>query len=290
VVVPIVLRMAKIYEVRVSTQQDGGEPMLSGHGSFFSRKEAEAQLANTRELFEATITPPNWERRCWIEEIDTTGLFEVPGPPKPRERFTTRVERTSAEHHWTQVHVDILDGDRVVGSYDRNYAMLSTFEPFRQGDRYFALVSPNYTATSVMDLATGKIIASEEPHPHGFCPVGFYVPDWWDVHSNYVLPGSLNWRKHHEWPNGEFGLVWGCIWGDDSSWKVQYLDLSRVQQGELRREERFGYLPITTHPDLPPDRFIHISSALSDDEEPEVEFEIPRTFGLNSGGPIRDND
>ena len=33
--------------------------------------------------------------------------------------------------------------------------MLGTFEPFRQGDRMFALVSPHYTATSVLDLHTG---------------------------------------------------------------------------------------------------------------------------------------
>jgi hypothetical protein len=41
--------------------------------------------------------------------------------------------------------------------------MLQTCEPFRQGDRVFALVSPQYTATSVLDLHTGTIIASEEP-------------------------------------------------------------------------------------------------------------------------------
>jgi hypothetical protein len=34
--------------------------------------------------------------------------------------------------------------------------------------------------------------------------------------------------------------------GDDSSWKVQYLDLSRVQQGVVRRDERFGYLELAT--------------------------------------------
>jgi hypothetical protein len=39
------------------------------------------------------------------------------------------------------------------------------FEPFRQGDRNYALISPNYTATSVMDLQTGEIVAGEEPSP-----------------------------------------------------------------------------------------------------------------------------
>ena len=69
--------------------------------------------------------------------------------------------------------------------------MLRTFEPFRQDDRNYALISPNYTATSVMNLQTGEIIAGEEPHAAGFCPVGFYVPDWWDVHQADAGYGRL---------------------------------------------------------------------------------------------------
>jgi hypothetical protein len=101
-----------------------------------------------------------------------------------------------------------------------------------------------------MDLQSGEIIASEEPAPGGFCPVGFYVPDWWDIHERAerdgTLPGSRRWTPDHEWPSGEFGFVWGCVWGDDSSWKVQYLDLSRVQERVLTREERFGYIVLDT--------------------------------------------
>lgn len=35
-----------------------------------------------------------------------------------------------------------------------------------------------------------------------------------------------------------FGFVAGCIWGDESTWKVQYLDLSKADEGILTREER----------------------------------------------------
>ncbi len=79
-----------------------------------------------------------------------------------------------------------------VAEYERNYAMLRTFEPFRQGDRDFALVSPQYTVTAVLDLASGEIIASEETSARVFCPVWYYVPDWWDVHDGRVLPGSTH--------------------------------------------------------------------------------------------------
>lgn len=41
-----------------------------------------------------------------------------------------------------------------------------------------------------------------------------------------------------------FGFVAGCIWGDDSSWKIQYLDLSQVEKGLVEREERFGYIEL----------------------------------------------
>jgi hypothetical protein len=53
--------------------------------------------------------------------------------------------------------------------------MLQTFEPFRQGDRMLALISTNYTATSVMDL-----------------------------HDGTKLPGSMYWRPaDHQWPAGD---------------------------------------------------------------------------------------
>ena len=101
----------------------------------------------------------------------------------------------------------------------RGDGMLQTFEPFRQGDHVFALISTHYTATSVMDLATGEIVAAEKPNAAGFCPVGFHVPDWWDRHDGTKLPGSMHWHPaDDEWPTGDFGFVWGCIWGDDSSW------------------------------------------------------------------------
>jgi hypothetical protein len=40
------------------------------------------------------------------------------------------------------------------------------------------------------------------------------------------------------------GFIAGCIWGDDSSWKIQYLDLSQADKGIIKREERFGYISL----------------------------------------------
>lgn len=42
----------------------------------------------------------------------------------------------------------------------------------------------------------------------------------------------------------KLGLVAGCVWGDDCSWKIQRLDLSSVDKGILTVEESFGYLEL----------------------------------------------
>jgi hypothetical protein len=233
--------MAVIFDVVA----DAGDGKVRSFGARRSRVDAEAHLAEETRRYAGS----SW-RNFRIEEVDTTGLFEIPPRPTPREHYSARATRTSPEGSWPKVAVEVLDGERLVGRYDRNYGLLRTFEPFRQRGRDYALISPNYTATSVMDLGTGEIVAGEQPSSGGFCPVGFYVPDWWDVHQRAekygTLPGSRGWTKDHEWPSGEFGFVWGCVWGDDSSWKVQYLDLSGVENGLLTREERFGYVVLDT--------------------------------------------
>jgi hypothetical protein len=267
--------MVAIYEVRAT--HDG---RVSSFGVRLTLDEAQALLEESRARVEA-IGGRN--DRYWIETIDTTGLFEVPSKPTPRDRYSTRVTRTSPEGAWTTVHVDVLAGDRVVAGYDRNHSMLGTFEPFRQGDREFALIAPHYTATSVLNLDTGEIVAGEERDPDGFCPVGFYVPDWWDIHDGSLVPGSLYWTDDMEWPRGDFGFVWGCMWGDDSSRKVQYLDLSRVQQGELVRDERFRYVELATHSKLSPREFIRCSSY---EGQLQVTLSVLQRFDLATGRPL----
>src|SRR3954463_7575616 len=123
--------------------------------------EAEAALG---ELVRRVERARGRNDRYWIEQVDTAGLFEVPPLPKPRDRYSTRVTRTSEPEGWENVHVEVLEQDLVIAEYNGNYAMLQTFEPVRQGERHYALISPDYTATSVMDLTTGEVIAAEEPN------------------------------------------------------------------------------------------------------------------------------
>lgn len=82
-----------------------------------------------------------------------------------------------------------------------------------------------------------------------------------------------------------FGFVAGCIWGDDRSYKVQYLDLSEADKGIIKREERFGYI------ELPDD--LRLKDAidmedyccdLGDDElNTEIRIRIAQRFDLTTG-------
>jgi hypothetical protein len=176
--------------------------------------------------------------------------------------------------------------------------MLHTFEPFRQGGHDYALISRSYTRTAVLDLATGAVIAEEtEDTPGmGFCPVGFYVPDWWDVHDGSIIPGSESWNENREWPTGVSGFVWGCHWGDDTSWKVQHLDLRKIRDGIVTRDDRFGYVALATHSWDPP--WTDLERATKTRSEPpgfirvsrysgvsRVGFDVELEFNLDSGAP-----
>ena len=78
-----------------------------------------------------------------------------------------------------------------------------------------------------MTLPECKDLCGEEPHDEGFCPIEFYVP--FDLSKGF---------------NGQFGFVSGAVWADDSSSKLEFLDLSRIEEGVFKREARFGYIEL----------------------------------------------
>ena len=69
----------------------------------------------------------------------------------------------------------------------------------------------------------------------------------------------------------------GCIWGDDTSWKVQHLDLSRITEGTLVRDDRFGYVALATDPKAHPKEFIEL---WSEGGKPQVRFRVELAFDL----------
>lgn len=189
--------------------------------------------------------------------------------------------------------------EKQVAQYERNYVMYKTFEPFaqRQGNEWhdYALISHDYDRLAVLDLESGEIIA-EEQSPKvteemakrsygrlkegddapgaGFCPTEFYVPNWWDEYEESdiptpeqlaVEPGSkaesylLTELKQMSRFEGQWGVYAGCVWGDDSSWKIQYVDLSRISEGIVTTDNRFGYLALPYQGKLSDHVFLHPS-------------------------------
>jgi hypothetical protein len=171
----------------------------------------------------------------------------------PKEKYTLEVETyrdpTQSEASWDQLLCKVMEAQedgskKQIGQFVRNYSSLyNTWEPFEQDGKAFALCSPDYVGTAVMALPSCEIIAQEEAGAFGFCPTGFYVPTHTKDYAEDAEP-ELEPRL-----NGLFGFVCGCIWGDDSSWKIQFLDLSEISQGKLTRDDRFGYkeLPGGSH-------------------------------------------
>ncbi|OWK45718.1 hypothetical protein [Fimbriiglobus ruber] len=290
---------------RIYARHDGREKDYY-FGAFRSIAETEAEIAKLRAR---EMNGHNWaeqyhNRGFVIRKVVVETDFEIPLRPKPRDKYTVKdTPKANQPGAWASTIVEVFrrtdspGGPEKVCEYERNYSLLQTFEPFRQGGKEFALVSRDYTRTAVLDLGTGSVIAEEiDAGGGGFCPAGFYVPDWWDLHDGSVIPGSEYWDADQEWPTGDFGFVWGCHWGDDGSWKVQYLDLSRVRQGVVRREERFGYVELAAsglaNPCFTPDagpprasappRFITLARRGG---VTRVTFAVEMQFDLGSGKP-----
>jgi hypothetical protein len=162
---------------------------------------------------------------------------------------------------------------KLIGEYTRNYPAFAveTFLPFSRGDRDYALFSRDYTCTRVMDVPSCKDIGGEEPNAAGFCPVAYCVPEIW----------TLDNAKRES----EIGFVAGCIWGDDSSWKLQCLDLAEMTDGILKRDERFGYFELPTG--IPLERAVVglREIAVGDDSAVQLRVAGIHTFNLHTGKP-----
>lgn len=287
----------RVYGVHAGRDED------TYFGAFRTQMEAvaEADRLASRSEWATEYHNQGFHIREVVVEVD----FQIPEQPKPRDNYYVTCEPKSNGPNViasTMVRVFRRSPEECVAEYERNYSIMGTFEPFRQAERQYALVAPDYTKTAVIDLATGEVIAEEAESYYddeetqsgaGFCPVGFYVPDWWDVNDGSVIPGSKYWNKRYEWPQGKFGFVWGCHWGDDSSWKVQYLDLSRIDEGVVTRDDRFGHVELATigfqspvlQPqfDIPPEGSKPPPFIRASGERPSVTFAVEQAFDLRSG-------
>ena len=93
-------------------------------------------------------------------------------------------------------------------------------------------------------------------------------------------------QSHTIWhfPERVHGFVAGCIWGDDCSWKIEYLDLSNADEGILRREARFGYIEMPSCLNL--DQAIHYNAS----DGSFVTIDVQRHFNIQTGEEFSEND
>ncbi|MGK9231600.1 hypothetical protein KXS07_08210 [Inquilinus limosus] len=163
--------------------------------------------------------------------------------------------------------IKIFDGSNQIGEYKRNHPGYAeaTFEPFELGSEWYALYSRDYTSTRVMKLPDCTDLGGEDPDPGGFCPVELYVPrykkvvrkdptgreeeTWWfesdaEGHSRQETDRyGCSWI-FGPWQSLTTGFVAGCVWGDDSTWKLEVIDLSRAAEGVISRSARFGHVQL----------------------------------------------
>lgn len=96
--------------------------------------------------------------------------------------YVTKTEPVpNAPGTWDSLRVSIfrvVDGvEEKIGEYLRNYSSLfSTFHPFVQNGREFALYSRDYAATRIMSLPDCTDLGGEDRAGNGFCPTGYFVP------------------------------------------------------------------------------------------------------------------
>ena len=96
----------------------------------------------------------------------------------------------------------------------------------------------------------------EEESTFGFCPVEMYIPKYnkysvGDEGEYYIVDTQYKTcaefiadqedKNFVEVKYCNFGFLSGCVWGDDSSWKLLYIDLSKVPNKELVISDKFGY-------------------------------------------------
>jgi hypothetical protein len=219
------------------------------------------------------------------------GIFERPPLDSPAGE--------TEENDWSR-EPQYSDSDPMIGEYNRNYhSLMRTFHPFQLRGRWYALYSKDYTATRLMELPSCKDIGGEGGDSWGFCPTDYWVPPLHYCESpcepscprfnspehtpDYTKPCICK-NEEYIWhfPDRIHGFVAGCIWGDDASWKCEYLDLSQADEGIIKRDDRFGYIEMPSALNL--DKAIRLEAY--DRGKQSLTIAVQKHFDLATGKDV----
>jgi len=141
-------------------------------------------------------------------------------------------EIKNAPGTWSSTKYSILKDGVKVGEYTLDYHG-GPFLPFSIDGKEYALYTHHYETSSIMSLPDCKPLADCDGH---FCPVDFSIRDY-----DNDGPPDFKYAYSSLW-----AVVCGCVWGDDSGgWKLEALDLSRVEEGILTKFQPFGYCELS---------------------------------------------
>lgn len=205
---------------------------------------------------------------------------------------------TAIETSWPRQKIEIFHKERMIGTFERNYGSYgeSTFVPFYQKGSWYALCSPDLEGLSVMKLPECTILGHEESD---FCAVEVFVPRYqWEVNSinfsrekrikRYEKAGKpLEKEKETFYENTAF--VSGCVWGDDSSWKIELRDISKAHRGIIKDIPEWGYNEL---PELPLRECIelHGCEELTDDPKDSIHASVKVIKAFQFKKNLKTND
>lgn len=143
---------------------------------------------------------------------------------------------------WNYTHVHIYENNKWIGGYVRNYHMLyDTFKPFIFNKKWYALCSKDYTGLDIIELPSCKFKNKRSHNSYGFCPVEVLPLDETlisnidqDEKSIFISQNQL----------GKYALISGCVWGDDSNWKVELVTLDPENGLAEIDNDFFDYTPL----------------------------------------------
>lgn len=219
---------------------------------------------------------------------------------------------------WDTKLITVFRDDVRIGEYNRNYhsqgVAVDTFYPFQHNGEWYALYSKDYTATRVAKLTDKfKDWCGQERDSWGFCPAEFYVPraNVFEMKKNGAASEFAYRTYDNEYKDEEelldqfydketdtldndggklmtttfigreylpYGFMSGCVWGDDSSWKLRFIDLTQIDQKILTITDKFGYweLPDT----LPLHKCIEVDAFHKDPRKSWVKLTGSQSFSL----------
>lgn len=139
--------------------------------------------------------------------------------------------------------------------------------------------NPEWQARIQYDGGTRYYYPSDKENPEGYSEERHLA---YKAEQERIKPLSDAWHLRHPFTvmTAPFGFVAGCIWGDDSSWKIQYLDLSQVSDGIIKRDDRFGYIELPGGCQL---KDVIYTGALNSRDDGYVVIGVAKTFNLKTG-------